>query len=119
VEKMSVLLVVFSVIIQVVIALLLDYSSQFRLNWDSILIIFLVLLLNLFRLIIWGFINKRYDLSKTYPVTTLFFPIIYVISLWKGETQLLGNKLVGMGLIIIGIIVIQAYNKNNNGELAQ
>ena len=98
-------------------ALLLDFASTISttLKLAILSIMVLVLGLNFLRFLLWGLLHKQFDLSKTYPLTTIYFPLIYVISLAKGDAHLELTKLVGVALIIVGVIILQ---KNVKESLA-
>lgn len=67
----------------------------------------LVVLINLLRVALWGAIHKRFRLSDSYPLTSLFFPMILVLSAYYGEEIGLG-KLLGTVLITLGVLVMMS-----------
>ena len=90
-------------------ALILDYIKSLHLdflNFYVLLGLFVVLSLNVFKFIIWNFLHKRYDLSSTYPLTAIYFPIIYVISIFKGEINMNLISLFAISLIFGGVYLI-------------
>lgn len=72
-------------------------------------LIFLVVLINLLRVAFWAAIHKRFRLSDSYPLTSLFFPMIMVLSALYGE-EIGFAKLIGTVLITLGVLVLM------NGE---
>lgn len=66
----------------------------------------LVILLNALRLLVWHFTNKRYPLSTVYPLTSLFYPIMLVVSYWYGEPisilQIFGTIFITTGVFWLG-----------------
>ena len=77
--------------ISVATALVLDYMKQMDLNFFSFYMLvglFIVFGLNIFKFIIWNFLHKKYDLSSTYPMTAMYFPIIYIIAIYKNEINI-------------------------------
>ena len=62
----------------------------------------LVALVNVLRFAIWGMAHQRYPLSRTYPLSCLFFPMILMLSYWYGEEvgarQVLGSLVVTGGV---------------------
>jgi len=74
-----------------------------------VLMIAVVMGLNVAKLVIWGALNRRYDLSHTYPLTALFFPAIFITALILGDTSLSLCKLVGLILIMTGLIYFERY----------
>lgn len=74
-------------------------------------ILFLVVLINLLRVGFWSAIHKRFRLSDSYPMTSLFFPMILVLSaLYGEETGLV--KLIGTALITLGVLVLMIDKKS-------
>jgi len=73
-------------------------------------LIFLVVLINLLRVGFWAAIHKRFRLSDSYPLTSLFFPMILVLSALYGEEIGLA-KLIGTALITLGVLILMNDNK--------
>lgn len=74
-----------------------------------LLIVFLfclVLLCNFGRMIVWGFIYKRYSISYAYPLSSIFFPLILAVSYFFYGEEMTFFKIAGVMLIVAGIIVI-------------
>src|SRR3990170_1550160 len=44
-----------------------------------------VILLNGLRLVVWMFANDRFPLSTMYPLTSIFYPLMLVVSFFWGE----------------------------------
>ncbi|MGA7304151.1 MAG: hypothetical protein WBW88_04725 [Rhodothermales bacterium] len=65
--------------------------------------------LNGVRFLLWGSIHKRFPLSHTYPMTTLFFPLILVVAEFFGEPvrlqQILATALITMGILVLTVKV--------------
>ena len=72
-------------------------------------LISLVVLINLLRVVLWAAIHKRFRLSDAYPLTSMFFPMIMVLSALYGE-EIVIAKLIGTALITLGVLVLM------NGE---
>ena len=68
-------------------------------------IIMLVALINLFRVMFWAAIHRRFPLSDSYPLTSIFFPMILAISALYGESIGMG-KIVGTLFITLGVVVL-------------
>jgi multidrug transporter EmrE-like cation transporter len=66
----------------------------------------MVLTLNGARLVIWLLANRRFPLSTTYPLTSIFFPIMLAISYAYGEPvnvlKILGTLLIASGVFWLG-----------------
>jgi drug/metabolite transporter (DMT)-like permease len=101
------LLVFSTVLLQVLASLILDLTAK---GVDTFSLISLAVILGVFalhgvRFIFWGYIHKKYDLSQSYPLIAVFFPIIFIIALIKGDTELSVPKILGLLFIVIGIVV--------------
>jgi drug/metabolite transporter (DMT)-like permease len=86
-------------------------NPQSGLTMWIILIFGLALLINVIRFGLWGWIHKSYDVSKTYPLVSLFFPCIYVISVFLGESDWNLQKIAGVSFIVIGIVIFERSQK--------
>ena len=60
-----------------------------------------VVLLNLLRIAVWGAAHRRYPLSRTFPLSALFFPAMLLLALAHGDAvgllQVSGAVLVTCG----------------------
>lgn len=61
-----------------------------------------VLLINGLRFLVWMYAHKRYPLSTTYPLTSLFFPIMLLVAYFYQE-PIEWNQWVGAVLITLGV----------------
>lgn len=68
-------------------------------------LIALVALINLLRVAFWAAIHRRFRLSDSYPLTSLFFPMILALSALYGEEIGLA-KLLGTTIITLGVLVL-------------
>lgn len=75
-----------------------------------VVVICLVVLINLLRVTFWSAIHKRFQLSDSYPLTSLFFPMILILSAFYGEDIGLA-QIIGTALITLGIIVLMSGEK--------
>lgn len=62
-----------------------------------------VLLINLGRVVLWGWIHRRYSLARSYPLTAIFFPLIAMLSWWEGE-PVTAQAVVGVVIITLGVL---------------
>ena len=110
-------LVFFTVLLEVLSALIVDHASSLgeTLTLMAGVLIGLAFLVNALKFVGWGVIHKRFDLSKSYPITAVFFPLIYGVALFKGEAEIEFAKIIGIIFIIIGVILIQ--KKVNNKKI--
>ncbi len=103
------ILVFSTVLITVSSSLLLDYTAALitKTNIIALMLIGTAYCLNILKFIVWGKIHKNFDVSQSYPLTSIFFPMIFLISYFKGETELSFCKIVGAAIIIIGLILFE------------
>ena len=62
-------------------SLILNYAAKQNFHMFSIMalgLIALAILVNVLKFVFWGYLHKRFDLSKTYPLTAIFFPLIFL-----------------------------------------
>jgi len=104
--RLGALLVVGSVVgLNAISAVLLKTIADHRSLGVSIVLLGLsgVFVINVLRFVLWGVAHRRYPLSETYPLTSLFFPLMLVIS-WRygdplGPKQILGTLLITGGVV--------------------
>jgi len=113
-EVKKILMVFSTVLVTLITAMLLNFgaksSSVFSLVGFSILgIVFLV---NIVKFKIWGFVYKRYNLNESYPLTALFFPLIYLVAIINNEAVIEFNKIIGILLIVVGALVMSQREVN-------
>jgi len=104
-----------SVILTLATAFSLSYAAKnFKiLSLHFTVILSMVILLNISKFIIWGKLNKRFDLSKTYPLTAIFFPLIFIISIMTGDSKISTQKIIGLILIFLGVYFFDKYSIRN------
>lgn len=104
IEYKPLTLVILTLIIGVVSAAILDTLA----NTNSLSLIafikgiLLVLCVNVSRLVLWNYIHKHYPLSKSYPMTALFFPLILGLAVYKGDATTVA-QFVGVAFITLGV----------------
>ena len=68
-----------------------------------------VMCLNLVRLVVWGIAHKRYPLSTTFPMSSLFYPAMLVVAVLFGDDvgfrQVVGATLITFGTAWLSIRV--------------
>lgn len=66
----------------------------------------IVFLLNGLRLVVWMFANRRFPLSTTYPLTSVFFPVMLGVSFAYDEeitlSRIMGTLLITSGVFWLG-----------------
>ena len=61
-----------------------------------------VVAINAGRVVAWGYAHKKYPLSNTYPFTSLFFPVMLIVSRAYGEPAS-WEQVGGVLLIVAGV----------------
>ncbi len=69
----------------------------------AIFFIGLVIAVNIGRFLLWGWMHRRIDLSKSYPLTAMFFPLVALLSVFDGE-YIAPVQWFGIGLITLGVV---------------
>lgn len=67
--------------------------------------ILLAVIINCMRFLVWGYALKRYPLSNTYPLASIFFPVMLVVSYLYGEPVSM-NQILGTLLILCGVVTM-------------
>jgi drug/metabolite transporter (DMT)-like permease len=98
-------LVLLNVGIQLFAAIILKSTSSAVGVAYAIGILF-VLSLNGVRFLSWGMLNKYFSLSEVYPLTTLFFPVLYAYSVLFENVPIEIGKIVGICLISGGAVFL-------------
>ena len=62
-----------------------------------------VIAINGGRFLVWGFVHRKYPISKTYPLISIFFPLMVLVSYLYGEVVRI-NHIIGAVLITAGVI---------------
>lgn len=103
----KILLVFSTVLITVLSSLLLDYGAKKTTAiFVAVFFILLTLFVNFIKFLLWGKIHKKYDLSNSYPLTSMFFPLIYIIAIIKGQNDFELTKTIGIIFIVAGILFL-------------
>jgi multidrug transporter EmrE-like cation transporter len=103
---MRILGVLSTVIFTLMTSVLLNIASD-KSHYIAFSIIALVIFINAVKFFLWGLLNKKYDLSKTYPLTTLFYPLIFLYSVIFDNGHVTLQKVVGISVIIIGVLMFE------------
>ncbi|MBI5136221.1 MAG: hypothetical protein HZA24_02670 [Nitrospirae bacterium] len=59
--------------------------------------------LNCLRFLVWGVAHKKYPLSLSYPLSSMFFPLMLGVSYLYGDPVRL-TQVAGTGLITLGVL---------------
>ena len=111
---LALMLVLCSVALGLVSAWLLKEASlkQDVALYSLVAIFGVVATVNAGRFLLWGYIHKYYPISFSYPLSSLFFPMILLMSYYYGE-KIHISQICGVILITIGVAVL-AYEGNKN-----
>ena len=93
-----------AVVLQIAGAALMNSLADARLELTLVGIalgVGAVIGLNMLRLLVWGVAHRRYPLSRTFPLSSLFFPATVALALFWGET-VAGPQLAGAALVTAG-----------------
>jgi drug/metabolite transporter (DMT)-like permease len=107
-EIKKILLVFSTVLVTLFTAVLLNYGAKQSslISFIGLVIVSMVIVINVLKFVVWGKINKKYDLSESYPLTSLFFPLIYLVAIYNEEAQFQISKIIGVFFIFIGIWIM-------------
>lgn len=107
---MRVSITLLTVLLTLATSIFLDQASEVTslLSYTGVLVVFFVFILNAIKFFIWGWLNKRFDLSRTYPLTSLFFPLIFLYALLSEEAVFDLQKLLGLVIILGGVYVMES-----------
>jgi hypothetical protein len=97
------LLVLAGVLMSLASSISIDHAAKSGVLPISALLLMLTLTIHLIRFRFWGWVLKRYELSRVYPATALFFPLIYLYAIISGQTEAEAHKTLGVILILIGV----------------
>ncbi|MEZ9601404.1 hypothetical protein AB4232_21685 [Vibrio sp. 10N.286.46.A8] len=103
---MRVVVVLLTVILTFITSVILSVAASKveLISFYGGLVVAIVVLINVVKFSIWGWLNNRYDLSKTYPLTAMFFPLIFIYAILIGDTDITVNKLFGLFVILLGLL---------------
>ena len=106
---MKYILVFLTVIVSILSSLILDFASEHYKTFSFILLVMfgIAFALNVLKFVIWGWIHKNFDVTKSYPLTAIFFPIIFIVAVIKREADLSISKTIGVVIILIGLFVFE------------
>lgn len=101
--------VLLSVFLTFISALMLDVAAETSILFSavgawSLVVVFVI---NSVKFVLWGWLNLRYDLSKTYPITALFYPCVFAYAVFVGDVALSVQKITGLLVILIGLYLIE------------
>jgi len=96
-------LVLSTIAIQLVVAALLKELAMRKAThgWVGFVLVAAVAL-NALRFLVWGYTHRHYPLSRSYPLTALFFPCILLVSAWYGD-PVGAMQIAGVGVIMLGL----------------
>lgn len=96
-------------LIGVIAALTLNYHS--RSGGVSFAVVYgFVIILHGLRFLIWNKLLAKNDLSKLYPLSSIFFPLLFIASILLRLDSLSFQKIIGVLLILIGTFRLQRFS---------
>ena len=102
-SAMLVALVLSTVVIQLVVAALLkELAMRHATPTWVVVVLGAAVALNALRFLVWGYTHRHFPLSRSYPLTALFFPCILLVSAWYGEAIGVA-QVAGVGVIMAGL----------------
>lgn len=100
-----VVLTTVNVVIQLVTAGFIKYSTGQTVSWILLGIYAIVLTLNFGRFVVWGYIHRQFPLGIAYASSALLFPAILALSYYYGEPVSWRNVL-GVCCVMLGVIAL-------------
>lgn len=94
-----------NIVIQLVIAACVKYSTGHTALWVLAGIYAVVLALNGGRFVVWGIIHRNFPLGIAYASSALLFPAILAMSYAYGE-PLTWRNVVGVCLVMVGVVAL-------------
>jgi multidrug transporter EmrE-like cation transporter len=92
--------------------LLKEASSQQNMSQLIMaLIFFAVLFVNSLRFVLWGHVHKRHPISLSYPLGSLFFPMILLVGYFYYGEPVTVQKLVASVIIMLGVGILTIEEK--------
>tara|TARA_R110000823_G_scaffold28045_55_gene81607 strand:+ start:4388 stop:4762 length:375 start_codon:yes stop_codon:yes gene_type:complete len=82
------------------------------------ILILVVVVVNFLRVRVWGTIHKRYRLSDSYPLTSLFFPLILLLGVYYGDEVRL-PEIFGAALITAGVFLLSYDSEGISKSMSQ
>lgn len=119
--KKSSLQAVFFVLGSVILGLisawcLKEASQQKDISISSLVLVMCIVVgVNVGRFLLWGYIHKHYPLSLSYPINSLFFPFIFIMGYYYGESISL-YQILGVVLITSGVAILAYEGKNDEAN---
>lgn len=103
-------MVAITVMLGIVSAVLLkEASSQAHLSWLAICLFFVaVMVVNGLRFVLWGWVHKRHPISLSYPLGSIFFPMILFVGHYFYGEPVTAQKLLASVIIMIGVGILTA-----------
>ena len=107
-EVTKVFMVLATVLVTLATAMLLNHGAKSAelFSLYGIGTVLVVLFINFIKFKVWGIIYQRYHLSESYPLTALFFPMVYFVAIINNEAVLEWTKVVGVVCIMAGTIIM-------------
>lgn len=96
-------LVLATVVIQLLVAALLkELALRDAAPAQVGLVLTAAVALNALRFLLWGYTHRHFPLSRSYPLTALFFPCVLLLAAYYGEA-VGAMQIVGVSVIMLGL----------------
>lgn len=94
--------------------LLKEASVRPDLSWLVMGLVFLaVMFVNGLRFALWGYVHKRHPVSLSYPLGSIFFPMILLVSHFYYGELVTTQKLVASAIIMLGVGILTIDEEGN------
>jgi len=105
-----------TVVLGLVSAILLkEAAARPALSWMMMALFFMgVMSVNAFRFLIWGYVHKRHPISLSYPLGSVFFPLILILSHFYYGEPISTNKFIASLIIMLGVGIIGLEEKDES-----
>lgn len=94
-----------NIVIQLVIAAVVKYSTIHTHLWVLVAVYVVVLALNVGRFVVWGIIHKHFPIGIAYASSALLFPAIVLMSYLYGE-PVAWHHVLGVVLVMGGVVAL-------------
>lgn len=94
-------------------AYVLKHAATFEtISLLALFLVGVVISVNIGRFLLWGWMHRRIDLSKSYPLTAIFFPLVALLSVYNGE-NIRPIQWVGIAFITLGVFWFSVFVRNS------
>mgnify|MGYP000350828411 CR=1 FL=1 len=104
-----------TVLLGLISAVSLKSAATFNeLNLLMLFFFGLAIATNFIRFLIWGIVHKKHPISLSYPLASIFFPLILLVGHFYYGDPITTTKIIGVIFIMLGVaILISSESKKN------